>query len=103
MIRAKARNPAELMRGYSFGPSSRATTVRRSWRGEAATVVDRDRHHPRQAVCLDSMPWSSPGGPVARPQPDVAAPIHVFVLEHCVDELRAVSAEPSERIFRVPA
>src|SRR6266516_368553 len=32
---------------------------------------------------------------------DVAEPIHVFVLDHFVDELRAVSAEPGERIVEV--
>ena len=32
---------------------------------------------------------------------DVAEPIHVFVLNHLVDELRAVSAEPGERIVEV--
>jgi hypothetical protein len=33
--------------------------------------------------------------------PGVAEPIHVFVLDHFVDELRAVSAEPGERIVEV--
>src|SRR5438309_1239292 len=32
---------------------------------------------------------------------DVAEPIHVFVLDHFVDELRAVSVEPGERIVEV--
>ena len=32
---------------------------------------------------------------------DVAEPIHVFVLNHLVDELRAVSAEPGERNVEV--
>src|SRR6266849_3461055 len=32
---------------------------------------------------------------------DVAEPIHVFVLDDFVDELRAVSAEPGERIVEV--
>src|SRR3954466_9843919 len=32
---------------------------------------------------------------------DVAKPIHVFVLDHLVDELRAVPAEPGERIVEV--
>jgi hypothetical protein len=32
---------------------------------------------------------------------DVAEPIRVFVLDHFVDELRAVSAEPGERIVEV--
>src|ERR671924_557035 len=32
---------------------------------------------------------------------DVAEPIHVFVLDHFVDELRAVLAEPGERIVEV--
>src|SRR5207247_10179079 len=32
---------------------------------------------------------------------DVAEPIHVFVLNHLVDELRAVPAEPGERIVEV--
>ena len=32
---------------------------------------------------------------------DVAEPIHVFVLDYFVDELRAVSAEPGERIVEV--
>src|SRR5437588_1169635 len=32
---------------------------------------------------------------------DVAEPIHVFVLDNFVDELRAVSAEPGERIVEV--
>src|SRR5256885_1196100 len=32
---------------------------------------------------------------------DVAEPIHVFVPDYFVDELRAVSAEPGERIVEV--
>jgi hypothetical protein len=32
---------------------------------------------------------------------DVAKPIHVFVLDNFVDELRAVLAEPGERIVEV--
>src|SRR3954453_12046698 len=32
---------------------------------------------------------------------DVAEPIHVFVLDHFVDDLRAVSAEPRERVVEV--
>ena len=32
---------------------------------------------------------------------DVAEPIHVFVLDYLVDELRAVFAEPGERIVEV--
>ena len=32
---------------------------------------------------------------------DVAEPIHVFVLDHFVDELRAVLAEPGQRIVEV--
>src|SRR5919202_730441 len=32
---------------------------------------------------------------------DIAEPIHVFVLDHFVDELRAVSAEPGERIVEI--
>src|ERR687898_3454372 len=32
---------------------------------------------------------------------DVTEPIHVFVLNHFVDELRAMSAEPSERVVDV--
>src|SRR5512145_3407509 len=33
--------------------------------------------------------------------PDVAEPIHVFILDHFADELRAASAEPGERIVDV--
>jgi hypothetical protein len=33
--------------------------------------------------------------------PDVAEPIHIFVLDHFADELRAAFAEPSERIVDV--
>jgi len=33
--------------------------------------------------------------------PDVAEPIHVFVLDHFVDELRAVLAKPGQRIVEV--
>ena len=33
--------------------------------------------------------------------PDVAEPIHVFVLDHFADELRAALAEPGERIVDV--
>src|SRR3954464_1579518 len=33
--------------------------------------------------------------------PDVAEPIHVFVLDHFTDELRAVLAEPGERVVNV--
>src|SRR6188768_1442674 len=32
---------------------------------------------------------------------DVAEPIHVFVLDHFVDELRAVLAEPDERVLEI--
>lgn len=32
---------------------------------------------------------------------DVAEPIHVFVLDHLADELRAVPAEPAERLVDV--
>lgn len=32
---------------------------------------------------------------------DVAEPIHVFVLDHFADELRAVSAEPGQRLVEV--
>src|SRR6476646_3713885 len=32
---------------------------------------------------------------------DVAEPIHVFVLNHLVDELRAVLAEPGQRVVEV--
>src|SRR5213082_491761 len=32
---------------------------------------------------------------------DVAEPIHVFVLDHFIDELRAVLAEPGQRIVKV--
>src|SRR5215212_11852743 len=32
---------------------------------------------------------------------DVAEPIHVFVLHHFVDELRAMLAEPGQRIVEV--
>jgi hypothetical protein len=33
--------------------------------------------------------------------PDVAEPIHVFILGHFTDELRAAFAEPGERIIDV--
>src|SRR4051812_18545468 len=33
--------------------------------------------------------------------PDVAEPIHVFVLDHFTDELRAVLAEPGERVVNI--
>jgi hypothetical protein len=33
--------------------------------------------------------------------PDVAEPLHVFVLDDFADELRAVLAEPSERVVDV--
>ena len=33
--------------------------------------------------------------------PDVAEPIHVFILDHFADELRAAFAEPGERIVDV--
>jgi hypothetical protein len=33
---------------------------------------------------------------------DVAEPIHVLVLDHFADELRAALAEPGERIVDVP-
>ena len=32
--------------------------------------------------------------------PDVAEPVHVFVLDHLVDDLPAVRVEPSERGYR---
>src|SRR6185436_297776 len=32
---------------------------------------------------------------------DVAEPIHVFVLDHFVDDLRAVLAEPDERVLEI--
>src|SRR3954464_11626703 len=68
-------------------PGSHRTSRRHSYRGQSLCQASAD---------LLGQPDEKPFGP-----PDVAEPIHVFVLDHVADELGTALAEPSEGVVDV--
>ena len=90
-----------LFCGITYGLVTLRSSLRRLPRPTQAQIVAHSATQTRRGSAPSSADLLGQPDENALGASDVAEPIHVLVLDHFVDELRAVLAEPGERVVEV--